>query len=789
MNQNVLKTLEYPKIKQQVNSFLVTESGKKELNDLKPIDDPKIIQQWLDETDDGYHLLRLNSEIPVPVINDIIPYMKRIKIQASLNGNELSQISKILNSVNQIASFFDKLRNEKVTFNRLYELVQSFKGIPSVANQLRTSISDDGYLLDSASSELHHIRKIVARMQNMIRTRMNHFTNGKNVKYLSEPIITIRDDRYVIPIKAEYKQKFGGIIHDQSSSGQTLYVEPSSVIKFNNELRRDQLAEKQEERKVLAELSDLIRPYQNEIINNYRVLGHLDLINAKAKYARLMKSTKPVISKQNHVNLRKARHPLIDAKKVVANDVILGDKYKTIIITGPNTGGKTITIKMLGLLQLMGQSGLFITANENSQIGVFDQVFADIGDDQSIEQNLSTFSSHMDNIVKILHHITNQSLVLLDEVGAGTDPKEGAYLAISILDYISQVDSEVVATTHYPELKVYGYNRPKTENASMEFNTKTLQPTYHLLLGVPGQSNGLNIAERLGLDQMIIKEAQGLTSDSSQDINNMIKQLAEQTRLVRRRADKLRQNLNDATNLYHQLKNKYGQYENQRDRLNVEAKEKANDIVKDTKRKVDQIIHRLHVKEKQLASSPVKENELIDAKGDVNSLKQDVSLKHNHVLNRAKAQKKRQNELKVGDDVMVTTYGQRGVLISHLSRNTWEVQIGILKMRVSSSNLKKINPPKEKSTYTGVRRTSSSGLSTKLDLRGERYEEAMHRVDRFIDEALLAGYPMVTIIHGKGTGALRTGVNQYLKQNSRVKSFGYAPANAGGDGSTIVKFK
>ncbi|CAI2653152.1 endonuclease MutS2 [Apilactobacillus apinorum] len=785
MNDKVLNTLEYKKIKQSIEQYLTTKNGQKELSELYPVDNPNTIQTWLDETDDGAHILRLDKEISIPKLEDVSPYIKRLKIDASLNGSELAKINKVLKTSNYLVRFFDNLKADDVSLNRLYKLINEVQSVPTISKQLSDSIDDDGRVLSTASSELNSIRRRMDVIKSQVRSIMNQYTQ-KNSKDLTEPIVTIREDRMVLPVKAENKNKFGGIVHDRSSSGQTLYIEPASTVGLNTELRQKEVEERVEERRILAELSDLIRPYQYEIINNAKLLGHFDLINAKAKYARSLKATRPTISKENIVNLKQARHPMISLDKVVANDLYIGGENKSIIITGPNTGGKTITIKTIGLLQLMAQSGLFVTANEGSSVAVFDNVFADIGDEQSIEQNLSTFSSHMDNIVDILNSTTKKSLVILDELGAGTDPKEGAALAMSILDKLSEQGCDVVATTHYPELKVFAYNRPETINASMEFDSETLQPTYHLLMGIPGQSNGLNIASRLGLDESIIVEARSLVDQESQDLNNMIVELTEQTKRARENADELSVQLNDATQLHSDLSEEFTKYKNQKDKLVLAAKQKANEIADAAKQKADAIIKDLREKQKQIGEVSVKENELIDAQGQLNSLRHDVDLVHNRVLKKAKAK----HDFHKGDDVMVKSYGQRGVLMQKLAPTEWEVQLGILKMRIDESDMEKINVKNDETRFNSkVKRTSSKGLSAKLDLRGHRYEEAMHEVDQYLDSAVLAGYPSVTIIHGKGTGALRQGVTELLQSDRRVASFNYSPANAGGDGSTVVELK
>ena len=786
MNRKIFKTLEYAKIIHQVSRFLTTEMGKEALADVKPSSNASLIRQRLDETDDGFHLYRIKDGIPVPHLANVTLYLKRLDLNASLSGIELAHINKVLLTTGHLIKFFQQLRSNGVQFRCLYRLIESFTNIPAVSKLLARSIDEDGNVLSSASSELYGMRQRLTQIDSKIRAQMNRYTTGKRTKYLNNTEVTVRDDRYVIPIKASAKHIFGGIVHDQSASGETLYVEPKRMISLNNYYRRTQLAVKQAERKVLRNLSRTLRPYQKDIINDTKVLGHLDLINAKAHYAYVAHDTKPLVSAKNIVNLKQARHPLINPKQVVANDIELGKKYRAIIITGPNTGGKTITIKTLGLIQLMGQSGLFIPAKEGSQIGVFDNIFADIGDDQSIEQNLSTFSSHMNNIIEILHRITAKSLVLLDEVGAGTDPNEGAALAISILDAIGQINSEVVVTTHYPKLKTYGYNHAGTINASMEFDPQTLQPTYHLLLGVPGQSNGLNIAKRLGLDSDIIAEARSLTSSNSQNINSMITELAKQTRYARHDARRLRSEMYQAASLHRKLYNVFQGYQKHQSDLDVQAKEKANLIINETRKRANRIIADLHHKQKQVAHAPVKENELMNDKGKLNSLRQNITLKRNPVLKSAH----QKYDFHRGDDVYVKPYGQRGVLIEPFNKHQWKVQIGILKMKIDTSELKKITPAKQsqQSVYTMVDR-SSAALSPKLDLRGMRYTAAMRKLDRYLDSALLAGYSEITIIHGKGTGVLRRGVNAYLRRNRRVKSFHYSPPNAGGDGSTIAKLK
>ncbi|WP_395350910.1 endonuclease MutS2 [Levilactobacillus parabrevis] len=787
MNQKTLKIMEYDRIKQALRGYLVSAAGQHELNQLQPTADVKQLQIWLDETRDGADIYRLESGIPLPKLDDIRPHLHRLAMEAALNGLELAQISRVLWTTSSVVKFFRDLEEKEIDLRRLNRVVKELVTLPDVTRRLRTSLEGDGHITDEASPALKQIRQHITQTEAAIRTTMDQYTRGKDAKYLSETIVTIRDDRYVIPVRAEYKQRFGGIVHDQSASGQTLFIEPQAVVGLNNRLRQNQMDERHEEQRILAELTALLSPYQDEILRNAELLGHFDFINAKARYAHQLKASEPKLSLDNQVNLRQARHPLIDQKKVVANDITIGRDYKAIIVTGPNTGGKTITLKTLALVQLMGQSGLFIPANENSVIGVFDDIFADIGDEQSIEQSLSTFSGHMENIVAILRQADERSLIVVDELGAGTDPQEGAALAIAILDEIGTLGSYVMASTHYPELKAYGYNRPDTINASMEFNGETLRPTYHLLIGIPGRSNALDIASRLGMPAQVIDAARGLTDQDSQDLNAMISDLTEQKRHADRDAAELQTQLEEANALHDQLQKQFEQYQHQKDQLMLDAKRDANRLVNESRKRANQIIADIRKKQLAAGQSVVKEDELIAAQGALNALQQDTKLKKNRVLRREKAKL----DFHKGDSVLVKSYGQVGVLMQQLDDSHWEVQLGILKMKIANNDLEKAkdSAKSKKQPRATVRRSGSSGMSPTLDLRGHRYEEAMAEVDRYIDSALLAGYPSVTIIHGKGTGALRKGVTDYLKRNNRIKSFGFSPANAGGDGSTVVRFK
>ena len=567
MNQKSLSVLEYDKIKQKVLNYAVTEMGKRQAEHLTPQSDFETVERHLLETKDGVDVLRLKGGLPLSKLVLITKHLKRLEIGATLNGVELAQISQVLRATNEIHYFLATLADEKVEFHYLYELDQQLATLPKLTKRLRLCLENDGYVTDDASSLLRSLRRQITNTEATIRNRLVALTRGSQAKYLSGANVTIRNERYVIPVKAEHKGKFGGIVHDQSSSGQTYFIEPREIVELNNRLKQEQVAEKEEILRILRELSGEVAPYTAELANNAELLGEFDFINAKAKYAKEIKATQPLLSKENDIYLRQVWHPLLQMDKAVKNDIVLGKDYQAMVITGPNTGGKTITLKTLGLVQMMGQSGLFIPAFEESRIGIFKEIFADIGDEQSIEQSLSTFSSHMTNIVKILKQVDQDSLVLFDELGAGTDPQEGAALAIAILDAIGAKGAYVLATTHYPELKTYGFERAQTINASMEFNEETLRPTYRLLIGIPGQSNAFNISERLGLDEVVVAAARGLVTQDSQELNEMIADLVAKRRQAEEEAISLKKDLAEAQNLHHDLSVAYERFTNEREQL------------------------------------------------------------------------------------------------------------------------------------------------------------------------------------------------------------------------------
>lgn len=788
MNSKIIEKLEYNRIIKQLSDLAITAPAKEQALTLMPSSNFDEVKKSIDQTRVLSNILRVKGPMPITDFKDVRASLKRLKVKANLNGEELGNIFLILSLAKDVSQFTADLEEREIDTRPIEKTLKNLAIPEDLFKKLNQAIEYDGTVKDTASSKLMQLRHDIQSNETDIKNHMNDYISGKHTQYLSENIVTIRDGRYVLPVKQEYKNKFGGVVHDQSSSGQTLFVEPQAVLVLNNRQQNLMAQERQEINRILIELSELAGMYQKEIKNNADALTQLDFLSAKSKLAKAMKATEPVLNQDHVIKLRKARHPLISPKKVVPNNIELGTSFDTMLITGPNTGGKTITLKTLGLLQLMAQAGLFITAEEGSQLTVFNEIYADIGDEQSIEQSLSTFSSHMDQIIKIMKNVTEDDLVLIDELGAGTDPEEGASLAIAILDDLRGAQAKIAITTHYPELKLYGYNRARTTNASMEFDLKKLAPTYRLRIGIPGQSNAFAIAHQLGMNETVVDKARSLMNDEDSDINKMIERLTEQTKAAEQLHETLKQNVDQSITLKRQLQNGLDWYNQQVQKQLEKAQEKADEMLAKKRQKADKIINDLE--EQRRAGGQVRTNKVIEAKSALNKLeRENQNLAQNKVLQR----EKRRHDVSVGDTVKVLSYGQQGVITKKLADHEFEVQIGILKVKVTDRDVEKIStqaaPKKAERAVRSSRGLRSTRASSELDLRGQRYEEALTNLDRYIDSSLLAGLNTVTIIHGIGTGAIRNGVQQYLKRNSHVKSYSYAPANQGGTGATIVQLQ
>lgn len=784
MNDKIFETLEFGKVLQKVQVHAQTELAKDLIKEMRPSSNRETLEQLQAETEQSLTLLTQKKQMPIPRLQNLKNALKRLELGAGLNGLEIAQIGKLLSTTHQLIQFFSQLTEEEKDFPALTIWVEQAISLPDLVKLIDQSVTEEGSILSSASAKLSGIRRGQQQSEQQIRNQLNQLLKSK-ANQLSDSLITVRNGRYVLPVKAEYRNQFGGTIHDQSSTGQTLFIEPQAVMQLNNKLAELQVEERQEIERILLEISQTIMPHYQDIEKNQWVIAQLDFIQARAEYARETESTKPIFSRNRHIAMWQARHPLLALDEVVANDIILGENYQALIITGPNTGGKTILLKALGLIQLMGQSGLHIPCDRGSQLGIFDQVFADIGDEQSIEQSLSTFSSHMTNTVRILDHMTYESLLLFDELGSGTDPQEGAALAMAILNYINKIGATVMATTHYPELKVYAHDALNTINASMEFDSNTLSPTYRLLIGIPGRSNALEISQRLGLRADILAEARQGISQDTQSVNEMVANLERERREAELKHLDAMEQLEAAEQLHQDLRIEYNRWLEQKNNIVEKAKREANEKINEAQAEASKIIQ--EIRELQLEqgqSQTIKEHILIDKKNAFDQLKVPENLKTNKVLKRAKIKQ----TLKAGDDVEVLSYGQRGNIIEKSGKDEYIVQMGILKMKIDGKDLSPLNKVENK-TKVNVQRSAGPKVQTSLDLRGERYEQAIHRLSQYLDSALLSNHPMVTIIHGKGTGALRDGVKAALKRHPQVTRFEYSPANAGGDGSTVVYFK
>lgn len=784
--ERALRTLEYYKIREDVSNYCTSSIGKSHIDNLIPSVDFVEVTKLLEEMDEGMSILRLRGNVPMGGMTDIRPHAKRAQIGGMLSPTELMEIASTIRASKILRQFLENVaESEDVKIPHFLQKKEDIPILTALEHEINDCVDENGSVLDSASSTLRSIRQQLRIQVSRVREKLESYTRGANAaKMLSDSIITIRNDRYVIPVKSEYRSHYGGIIHDQSSSGQTLFIEPSAVVQINNDIRSLKVKEQEEINRILIRLTAEVEIVGHDIFLLVNVLGEVDVILAKAKYGQAQKCTMPVINNEGYIRLVKARHPLIPIEAAVPNTIEFGKDITTIVITGPNTGGKTVTLKTVGLCTLMAQSGLPIPALDGSEVALFESVFADIGDEQSIEQSLSTFSSHMVNIVDILKKYDDKSLIIFDELGAGTDPQEGAALAISILDAVHGTGARVMATTHYPELKAYGYNRPGVANASVEFDIETLSPTYKLLIGVPGRSNAFEISERLGLPEYIISQAQTFTGTDRGEVNSMIASLEESRRQAEKDAEETEVHLEEARKVKEGLELRLAELEQNKEKLEQKAKDKAKKIVDEARREADDIISELR-KMQANTHKFVKEHELIDAKKRL-----DAALPDNPVLKKQKKLNETLKELKSGDEVKVVSFGQKGTLLEKLSNSEWSVQIGMLKMKLDESDLEFVKPEKQKQTVSvNSIRGRDSHVKLELDLRGERYEDAIMRTEKYLDDAILANYPRISIIHGKGTGVLRQAIQQFLKNHSRVKSYRFGEAGEGGHGVTVVELK
>lgn len=789
MNANSLYKLEFNNVLENLSTFCNTYIGKELCLNLLPSNNKNKVINTLKETEEAVNLIYRNSAPCFTNIADINIYIKQLESSSTLSYKSLLDLGNIFKLSQDLKDYFNKDFLDISDYTILSSLFHSLYSNKSITDKIFSSIIDENTIDDKASKNLHSIRKQERKLEQDIRSKLNDMIHSsKYSKYIQESIVTIRNDRFVIPIKEEYRSQIKGFIHDISNAGSTVFIEPISIFEMNNELNSLHIEEEAEIEKVLQELTCLFYPYTEELKLDITLIGKLDFIFAKAKYSKSIKGTTPIINDKKEINLINARHPLIDNSKVVPISINLGFDFSTLLITGPNTGGKTVTLKTVGLLSCMACSGLNIPADEHSSIYVFDNIFADIGDDQSISDSLSTFSSHMKNIVNIINNANKNSLILVDELGSGTDPLEGANLAISILDHLKNLGCLTIATTHYQELKQYALVTEGFENASVEFDIATLSPTYKLLVGIPGKSNAFEISKKLGLNDNIINKAKSLLTTQEIDIEELLKNIYDDKSLIEKEKLEIKNQLEEISRLKESLEHDNSELKKQEQDLINNAKVKARNILLEAKEEATDIIKQMN----QMSNT----KELDNLRNKLNKDIKNISVINNNTNNiKSTINSINPNEIKPNTDVFVTTLNQNGIVISHISKsNEVQVQIGHMKMNINIKYLEKArNVTKSNksnnytSDYTSI--SKSKTVKTEINVIGLNVEEAVFIVDKFLDDSSLAKLQTVRIVHGKGTGKLKNGIHQFLKKNPHVKSYRMGTYGEGEMGVTVVELK
>lgn len=825
MNEKVLKTLEYNKIIDQLTEYAYSNTAKERCKKLRPITDISEINLLQLQTKDALSRIFKSGSLSFSGVSNIMDSLKRLEIGGSLSIIELLRICSLLEAAKRAKAFsrtsmeragIERMQIERSSNERTADSSRSGADMTSEASDLaedsltglftqiepltplhdeiRRCIISEDEIADDASSTLRSIRRSMRGMNDKIRAQMNSMINNTTTRSsLQDTVITMRDGRYCLPVKAEAKSQIPGMIHDQSSTGSTLFIEPMAVVNLNNEYKELLLKEQDEIEVILANLSNQANEYAEQLRTDYHVLTELDFIFAKASYAKEYNGVAPLFNTEGRIHIRKGRHPLLDKKKVVPIDVRLGDDFGLLIVTGPNTGGKTVSLKTVGLLTLMGQAGLHIPASERSELGIFEEVFADIGDEQSIEQSLSTFSSHMTNIIRILDQVNDRSLVLFDELCAGTDPTEGAALAISILSKLHLYGARIMATTHYSELKVYALSTPGVENACCEFDVETLSPTYRLLIGIPGKSNAFAISSKLGLSDDLIEDAKGRISENDENFEDLLADLEKSRITIEKEQLEINQYKQEIESLKQKLEEKHERLDSSRDKILREANEQAYNIIKEAKDLADETIRNFNKYGK--ANAPISEMEKERAKlrGKMdNAAKKMSEQKKNNTPNH-----KVPKNLRVGDSVKVLSMNLKGTVHTlPNAKGELYVQMGILRSLVNINDLILLEedsaPTSKKYNKTGagkIKMSKSASISTEINLIGKTTDEAISLLDKYLDDAYLAHLPSVRIVHGKGTGALRNAVQAHLRRQKYIKSFHLGEFGEGDAGVTIAEFK
>ena len=791
MNQKALKTLEYDKIIHRLTGHAASAGAKERCEKLQPSSSLWEIERAQTQTADALRRVYQKGSVSFGGIRDIRGSIKRLQIGGILGMGELRQIMSLLETADKVKQYGAHENVDEKT-DSLDESFNFLDPVPALAKEIRRCILADDEMADDASPALFSIRRSMRQMNDKVHSTLTSMVNGAMRTYLQDAVITMRDGRYCLPVKAEHRSQVPGMIHDQSATGSTLFIEPMAVVKLNNEFKELLLKEQQEMEKILSDLSEKSAAWADQITGDYDILVELDFIFAKAMLAKEMDAVRPIFNDQRRIRIKDGRHPLLDPKKVVPVTVRLGDDFRLLIITGPNTGGKTVSLKTVGLFTLMGQAGLHIPAFEGSELGVFDNVFADIGDEQSIEQSLSTFSSHMTTIVKILKEMDTNSLVLFDELGAGTDPTEGAALAVSILDHLQKQGIRTMATTHYSELKIYALSTEGVENACCEFDVESLRPTYRLLIGIPGKSNAFAISSRLGLPDFLIEDAKTHLSAKDENFEDMIAELEHSRITLEKEQMEIQSYKEEIRKLRNELQRKQENIDQRREKLLKDANDKAAAILQEAKDYADETIKNFHKFGKANISIKDMEQQRSKLREKIDSAQSKSQSK-----NTAKPKKKvKADKLHIGDKVRVLSLNLEGTVSTMPNaKGDLFVQMGILRSQVNINDLEYIGEAeqpyaaKNASGSGKIRMSKSALVSTEINLIGMTVDEAIGHLDKYLDDAYLAHVPSVRIVHGKGTGALRNAVQQQLKRSKYVKSFRLGTFGEGDAGVTIAEFK
>ena len=792
MNQKAYKALEYSKIIQLLTEKASSSMGKELCRNLLPLTDVSEIRYMQTQTKDALTRMFQKGSVSFGNVKDIRGSLKRLEIGGALGIMELLSICALLENVNRVKAYSRSDRSDTVP-DSLDGMFSSLEPLTPLSSEIRRCILSEDEISDDASSGLRQVRRNMKVINDRIHTQLSSLVNGSSRTYLQDSVITMRNGRYCVPVKAEYKGQVPGMIHDQSSTGSTLFIEPMSIVRLNNDMRELEIQEQKEIEAVLASLSEQAALEKDSIRSDMEIMVQLDFIFARASLAMDMNACEPDFNEEGRIRLNKARHPLIDPKKVVPIDIRLGKEFDLLIVTGPNTGGKTVSLKTVGLLTLMGQSGLHIPAGDRSELSVFHEVFADIGDEQSIEQSLSTFSSHMTNVVSFLKEADENSLVLFDELGAGTDPTEGAALAISILSHLHERGIRTMATTHYSELKVYALSTPGVENACCEFDVETLRPTYRLLIGVPGKSNAFAISSKLGLPDYIIERAKEQISEQDESFEDVLTTLENNRVIIENERAEAERYKKEIQALKAQLENKQEKLDAQKERILKQANEEAHAVLREAKEYADQTMKLFHKFQKDHVDLAAVEKERQNLRKRMDQAGSKISMQ-------AEVKKPKKEltakDIKPGDAVKVLSLNLKGTISSRPdSRGNLFVQTGIIRSKVHISDLELIDEPVittaalQKTGAGKIRMSKSSSISTEINLLGKTVDEAIAELDKYLDDAYLSHMKSVRIVHGKGTGALRKGVHNYLRRQKHVESFRLGEFGEGDAGVTIVEFK